>query len=380
MSRLVVVVVVVFFALGGSACAECSESTACSLGQVCSDGVCTPVEGEAVSILSPAEVTTTAFDLRLQVRFRGAFAVLTVSRLRGDGCAPFVPAQVTLFGDDDQNLEQEVVVRALSSVGDFELVAHLDVNGRKLDAQQEFHGPPPGADIGGAVFQAPVDGEVNVVDAPWQPLQAELEGGRVSAFVAPSVGAPTPRVVVAEGQNVVDAFVPLVRGPQVVWLERDDGVGGIRRCGRGLLGGPLVDDAGALEIALLTDAPEPGWLGLSVRVQDPASDDVVCDSDVATAVCQHELFPLAPAAHNAEVLRVNVDNGVVEVAAVPLVVSGPVDARVRVSRAGQHEGFFGPFPIFPEQGQAWFAGRVIVEAGQVVGLVAVDEVSVGAPW
>jgi hypothetical protein len=36
--------------------------------------------------------------------------------------------------------------------------------------------------------------------------------------------------------------------------------------------------------------------------------------------------------------------------------------------------------LFPAEGQAWFAGRVIIEAGQVAGIVAVDDVTLGSPW
>jgi hypothetical protein len=83
---------------------------------------------------------------------------------------------------------------------------------------------------------------------------------------------------------------------------------------------------------------------------------------------------------DASLIRVDVDDGVVEIAAVPAVVSGPVTALVRVSRGGRHVGFFGPFPVVPEAGQAWLAGRVILQGGRVAAVVAIDDVSVGSPF
>ena len=363
---------------GSAGCAECAEATDCSIGEQCVQGSCAPTAGDRLEILSAPDVTTSTFDLTVRVRFQGDVATLRVTRLRGDECVPFVPAQLTLFGDGDQNTEQDVVVAGLSSVGEFELTATLDIGTRQLRASQAFQGPPAGDEFGGARFEAPSTSEVDVVDEPWQSLRASLEGGRVTAFVSPVGGPSTPRVIVAEAQADVDAFVPLVRGPQIVWLESEDR-GIVRRCGRGLIGGPVVDDGGALELALLTESAEPAWLGLSARVQQD-DGDTICDAVDPPALCQHEVRPLFPTEHNAEVLRLRLTNGVVEVAAVPLVISGPVTARVRITRAGVHEGFFGPFSIFPAEGQAWFAGRVIVEGGRVVGLVPVDDVSLGAPW
>ncbi|MDP2344963.1 MAG: hypothetical protein Q8O67_28715 [Deltaproteobacteria bacterium] len=384
----VVVVVVAAVAAAGSGCAECSvEGDECSIGQVCSEGVCAQAPGDSMTIVSGPDVDTPTFDLVLRVTFQGAVAVLKVTRSSGEECVPFVPVQLTLFGDDDENIEQEVIVPGLVSVGAFDLDADLDIEGRKVHSDQSFRGPAAGDDFGGAVFRSPGAGEIDVVDGAWQPLQADVAGGRITAFVTPGNGVAipgrsgesTPRVVVAEASTAVDAFVPLLRGPQIVWLETDDGAGGILRCGRGVLGGPLVDDGGALELALLTDSAELAWLGMTARITDD-DGEAICDSELAPAICVTEVLPVGPAEHNAEVLRVRIDNGVVEVAAVPRIISGPVTARIRVSRAGRHEGFLGPFSLFPAEGQAWFAGRVIIEGGRVAGIVAVDDVTLGAPW
>ena len=362
-----------------SGCADCREGADCSIGELCIEGVCEVAEGAAIEILTPSEVLAPTFDLRVRVRFRSAVATLRVTRPRGDGCAPFIPAELTLFGDGSRNLEQDVVVPGLGSAGDFDLAVVLKVDGIDVRQTQSFSGPAVPADIGGATFVSPAEGEIDVVKGAWQPLQAMVDGGRVTAFVTPSAGPSTPRIVVAESQSFVDAFVPLVRGPQVLWLESETSAGEVRRCGHGIFGGPRADDDGALEIALLTEATDAAWLGLSVRILEQTIQ-TICSSAVPLPACQFEERPFSPQQHNVEALRVHVDNAVVEVAAVPLVISGPVMGLIRLTRAGQHEGFFGPVSVFPSEGQTWFAGRVIVEGGRVVGIVGVDELYVGAPF
>lgn len=368
--------------VGAVGCQECVENFDCGLGNQCVEGACVVRPDNGVTVLSPiGPITSDAFDLSLRVQFRGASAKLRVDRANGDRCLPFIPFEQTLPGDADELVTQDITLPGVLSLGEqFRLRVTLDVIGNVTVTDFDFAGVSTGDDVGGFVFAAPIVDDVDVVAAPWLPVVGEVDGNRAAAWietVGDSAGT-TPRRSVAEASASASGFVPLARGPQILWVETGAG-DTLRRCGRGLLGGPPRDDGGNLEIALLTEE-EDAWLGLSVKVSDPATGEVICDATRKSARCEAVRSAFTPAPQNADIVRVAASDGVVEVAAVPRAISGPVTAWVRVTRAGRHEGFFGPFTVLPRAGQSWVAGRIILQGGQVFALVNVDEVVVGAPW
>lgn len=383
--RSAVVVVALVFALvfvvvAESGCVECEKSFDCAIGEQCVDGNCALPLGDGISLAAPADaVVDEVFDLTLAVRFRGPQAVLRVDALDGDDCLPFVPQSQILIGDEARAVEQDVVFAGLFARGPaFRVRAVLDVNGKETVATFALRGPDVPDDVGGFSFAAPGDDDADAVAAPWVTVAGDLDGGRAFAFVEPVGGVTTPRVAIAENVTSLTTVLPLVRGPQVLWIEREQN-GAVDRCGHGVLGGPAGDDDGALELALLTDGPSEGWLDLSLRFADEGAETaVVCDVDRDDARCRRVVTPVSPELQNAQVTHLFVDEATVEVAAVPLAISPPLTAWIRVSRGGRHVGFFGPFTVFPDRGQAWFAGRILVRPG-LTDLAPVDE-NVTAPW
>lgn len=380
--RALIALLAIVVVVANVGCAECAKDFDCTIGNQCVEGACVAADGEGFDVVDPADGRVDdVFDLRVKVRFRGAVATLRVDALDGDACLPFVPAQLTLLGDDDEVTEQEVVFPGLFARGaNFKVRLLLDINGREIIDVVDLHGPAVDEDaVGGFSFTAPVDDDADAVDDPWIRVEGDVDGGRVEAFVEPVGGEPTPHVVVAEGAAAISTFLPLVRGAQVLWVEQTDADDVTRACGFGVLAGPADDDAGALEVALLTEGGDDGWLDLSVRF-DAGDEAVVCDAERSDARCRTVVAATGPAEHNVQIVQVFADNATVEIAAVPLAISDPVTAWVRVSRAGRHQGFFGPFTVFPDTGQAWFAGRVLLQAGRVQDLAAVDDVVFGSPW
>ncbi len=361
-----------------SGCAECTVNGECAIGNQCLEGSCLPIPGDGVEVISPVGDVDGAFDLALRVRFTGSSAILSIERVGGDPCVPFVPVRQRLLGADRGAFEQDVVIAGLPALGaSFKLAIVLDVLGKLQRTDVELRGPDVGDQVGGFLFELPNTDEVDVVGLPWQPLRGESRGGVVEVQVEP-VGAPaTPRSVVGSGESAVATFVPLVRGPQIVRVRTTDG-GVSRSCGRGLIGVPDDDDGGRLEVALLTESEQPGWLTASVRVQDQDGEHI-CDANRVAAVCEARV-PRQPLQHNAETLLIDVDDGIVEVAGVPRAISGPVTAWLRITRAGRHVALIGPTTVFPSEAQSWLAARIILQAGLIQAVDDVGEIGVGAPW
>jgi hypothetical protein len=376
----VVIVAVVGAVFAGAGCAECVADKDCALTEVCSDGACLPAPPAGLQLVAPTDTVAEQFDLVVDATFDGEQATLTLARDGGEpgnSCLPFLDRTVVVDGGAGHTTRR-VTFDALPALGaSFSLRVTLQsATALPVERSFAFRGPPTGDDVGGATILAP-GGDVDVDATPLVPLSVATDGPAV-VFVEPEGAPALPRTTIATGAAAVDDVVALVRGPQIVWVETTLSTG-TKRCGRAVRGLPAGDDGGALDLTLIARAPEPAWVGLSLRVV--RGDDVdVCIDDDEDDVCTAGLPAVGPSLVNFEQLQLHIDDGVVDVGVLPRVSVSPVQAFVRVTHAGQHRGFFGPFTLLPDEGQSWVAGQVVVAAGAVVSVRPVDDVVVGAPW
>jgi hypothetical protein len=373
-------IVSVVVPVAGAGCAECVDDTDCAVTELCADGGCQPAPPATVELVAPTSTVGDRFDLVLDATFDGAQATLTVTRdegAPGEPCLPFLDRAVIVDGGAGLTTRR-VTFDDLPTLGEtFSLRVTLETAGvLPVKRSFELRGPPVGDDVGGAEIISP-GGDVDVDFTPAARLAVNTEGPAI-AFVEPAGAAPLPRFAIAQGVAAVEDVIALVRGPQIVWVETTLAAG-TKRCGRAVRGLPVGDDGGALDLTLIARAPEPAWVGLSLRIA--RGDDVdVCSGDEDAGLCQAGRPADGPSTVAAEQLQLRVDDAVVDVGVVPRVSVGPVLALVRVTHAGRHRGFLGPFTLLPDEGQSWVAGRVVVSAGTVVSVRPTDEVVIGAPW
>lgn len=366
----------------GTCATECASNNDCPTGTDCSPNhLCGPPAAGDIVWLSPlpGEVVDTSFDAELEVSFRAASSTLTIERSGddpGDRCAPFVPFRVDLLGDLQQHLTQRITVPSLLSFGEaFALRATMTSSGGTVVRDLHLAGPPSGT--GGARFTQPeAERAVNAAELLTLDVSAELDrsAAAVSMWVAPLGGAPGPIATLGPGLTAIAAQpVSLAHGPQVIWLEADDGA----RCGLGI-DGTALDTAAGLELALSYRAQQPAALGLQLLVEAGATSST-CDFVAPGTTCEAVRETVAPDVRGEQVLRVPMGDGVVNIAVVPNAASGYVTAEVRVTLGGVHVGWLGPYPMATSEGEGWIAGQVLVSDG-VARLVRTDEVTQGAPW
>jgi hypothetical protein len=353
--------------------------------------VCATAPQPRITVVSPTVPVDGPFELVVEVEFVGDEATLVVERgvsAPGDPCRPFLPRRLVVAGNGGPSTVR-VGVPDLPALGPaFAYELRLQVSGfLPALALAPLVGPASPGDSGGAVVRAPVAGDIDVEAAPVADVRAQVDGPAV-AYIEDSDGRPaTPRVVVAPGAGPGVGQVPLLRGPQTLWVETTVD-GAVRRCGVGLRGLPEGDDGGALDVALVATAAVPVWAGLSLRLGEGEGEgSTVCDRrggrappSVSAGPCLARRVADRPALVLSEVLQVAPGDGVVDVAVVPTVTAGPFDAAVRVTLAGRHVGFFGPFTLPGDDGSTWRAGRIVVAGGAVVALLPTDELVFGAPW
>lgn len=359
---------------------ECSSNLECPTGTDCGfNHLCGPAAAGEVVWLSPTAGSTVGatFDAELEVSFRAASGVLMIERSAadpGDSCAPFVPFQQVVLGDLQQHLTHRVTVPGLLSLGErFAVRASLVSAAGESVAELALAGPASGT--GGARFTQP-DGEraYDATTALTVQVGAVLEqpAAVVSLWVEPQGGVPGAAHAIGSGLTSFDGeAVLLAHGPQVIWVDADGA-----RCGLG------VDGVGAaetgLELGLRYHADEPAQLGLRLMVEQDGGAEA-CDFQEPGLACEAVRETPGPDLVGEQVLRVPLDDGVVQIAAVPLAAAGYASAEVRVSMAGQHLGWLGPFPVHTAVGEAWIAGQVVVDGG-AARLMRTDEVTIGAPW
>jgi hypothetical protein len=165
-------------------------------------------------------------------------------------------------------------------------------------------------------------------------------------------------------------------------VESSDG-DSTRRCGHGLLGGPPEVGDNELEILLLSESVEDNddhLVQLSTRVTD-GGVETFCDGRLESAVPCRLRLPTAPGPRGADAVVIGLDRGLVEIAAVPRLASGPVTVQVRVSHGERHLAWFGPLTLQPALGEVWLAGRVVVDdEGSASATAATAPPLPGLPW
>jgi hypothetical protein len=386
----------VLVAAGAAGCAECASDADCALGDACVDGACDLAPQPRITLVAPVGPAADRFDLIVDVEFDGPGATLVVRRspaAPGDACVPFLVREVPIIGNGGRTTTQ-VVVPALPALGgDFAFELALQVSGfEPALATAAFNAASPTTERGGAVIASPVAGDVDVDLAPFATFDATVVGPAV-AWVGDDDGQPFgPRFVVASGPGAARGSIPLVRGPQVLWAETLTPTGP-QRCGVALRGLPAGDDGGAVDVAVLATAAVPAWVALSLRI-DQATATTVCErngtrvvggddgANDGTAVvgCVVRRAADRPALILAEVLQVPPVDAVVDVAVVPTIAAGPVDALVRITQAGRPVALLGPFTLAGDDGNAWRAGRLLVLGGAITSVLPDDELTLGAPW
>jgi hypothetical protein len=379
-------------------CVECVAGPDCPLGDACVDGRCEPLVGNDVAWLAPAEGDTvgTTYDATIAFTFRAPAAVVRIvrdPRDPGSACAPFIPQERVLPGDPRQAITQEVTFPGLFALGDrFSLIAVLEAGGGSIGVTRALRGPAASGQGDGPAILAPDEGAVDVTRNLLTEVTLGMPEGAASfvrLHVEPIGLPPSPRVLgIVDGARA-SATLPLVRGPQVIWADvgpAGSGDAALRRCGRGIAGEGQSD---GLELGLVFALPERSiaedeaaraQLDLHVRITDAAGTST-CTS-VEPGRCETVRETRLAGARGDEVLRIGeLASAVVEVAAVPGAVSPPLSAFVRVSFGERHVGFFGPYALVPERGEAWVAGRVVVNGTDVtLQPETTQPVAIGSPW
>jgi hypothetical protein len=376
-----------------SSCVVCASDDDCDAGEVCLTGAgCAPTQPPTLRVRPPSDADIVdGWPLTIELGFRGVDAVVEVERSSdnpGDPCVPFGVVRRVVPGTVDTFTTHELVVDDLPSLGpDFTLRVRATVAGESIFASTTLHGPPLDDTWRGITLEQPQGGDVDVIDDPLIPVLVVAESARnIAVFVEASsatwrsqAGNSTPRQFLPDGRGEV----PALRGPHIVWAEASIN-GQARRCGRAMQGGPNDLANHALEIYLLTKSQtgtDEHLIELSTRV---ASDVgvAICDGRAPSAsACRQRVSPPAPGPQGRDSLQIDLRDGVVEIAVVPHIISGPVDAIVRLSRGDTHLAMFGPITLRPELGEVWLAGRVVVHEDAVAAVVAGTEPpAIGLPW
>ena len=378
---------------GSSSCVVCASDDDCDTGEVCLNGAgCAPTQAPTVRVRPPSDAEIVdGWPLTIELGFRGVDAVVEVERSSdnpGDPCVPFGIVRRVVPGTIDTFTTHEIVVDDLPSLGpDFTLRVRATVAGKSIFASTTLHGPPLDDGFRGITLEQPQGGDVDVIDDPLIPVLVSGESARnIAVFVEASsatwrspAGNSTPRQFLPDGRGEV----PALRGPHTVWAEAIID-GQARRCGRAMQGGPADLANDELEIYLLTRSQtgtDEHLVELSTRVGSNV-DLAICDGRAPSARdCRQRFSPPGPGPQGRDSLQMKLSDGVVEIAVVPRIISGPVDAIVRLSRGGSHLDIFGPITLRPELGEVWLAGRVVVRDDAVAAVIAgTDPPSPGLPW
>jgi hypothetical protein len=368
---------------------ECVRTNDCSVGFDCTlDGVCVSTPQGEIRWLSPEPGSVVAgetFDAVVEVSFRAPAATITFDRDvvdHGDVCAPFIPTTVTVLGDLQEAIVQQVTVPGLFALGDeFGVSATLNAAGGTRSTRVTFRGEPTGYE-GADIELRLTEDTINLVDASTTlgvTLSATFERAAARALlsVEPLGAAPTPRQLLGGGIAALDEVrAPVARGPQIVWLDTEDDGGDSHRCGVGLSGGN--EGAAGVELGLSFEGADPGQLDLLVLLAD---GETTCSFNEPGDACEALYETRMPTRAGEEVLLVKQNSGLLRVAVVPGAASASLTARVRVSSNGAHVGWLGPFPLQPAQGEHWIAGSIVLD-GSLATIVPelIEPTGVGPPF
>jgi|GEM_PF-1500118 len=394
----------VLFALGGgAACGVCATDDDCPFGQVCVEGGsgCVEAPKPALQVLTPRSGNVVdGWSLTVELGFRGDSALIEVERAIDDPgapCIPFGTVRRVVQGNTNEFTNHIVTIPGMPALGPaFSMAVRATIGSDVIFARTTLSGPSVDESFTGITIDEPLGGDVDVVFDPLIPVVASGGLRDPSVFVEASsetsatstaatlAGNSTPRQLLRDGRGEV----PALRGPHIVWVEATVGSGDtaqVRRCGRAMQGGPNDIGADELEVYLLTtshDDSDAHQVELSTRVVSDAGQ-TICDGTSSTEAvpCRTRVGPTVPAARGRNSLQLVLVDGVVEVAVVPRIISGPVDAMVRLSRGGTHLGILGPVTLRPELGEVWLAGRVVIDDDIVVAVVpTTTPPSPGLPW
>lgn len=374
---------VVVVALHAGGCAVCTDTTDCPGADLCIEGACLPPPPPRATVLSPRGPVGETFELALELGFRGGEATVTLERAidnPGEPCLPFPPVVRRVAGDVDDYVTRVVVFSSLPALGpSFAILARVEVNGTTISSRVTVSGPPVPADVGGLTIRSPVRTDIDVVREPLTIVDVAADAPPY-AFVAPtppSTALATPRIALVPLGDGWRGAVPALRGNHVLWVEADIG-GRTRRCGHGLRGGPAEIDDNQLEVLLSSRSLDGDrhFVQVSTRI-----GDAFCDGRAQSALPCTQSVAAAEGTTGVDAVVVTLDEGLVEVAAIPRIVSGPVEVQLRVSRGERHVALFGPVILQPALGESWIGGRVIVADGEVQAVIeALDPPAPGLPW
>ena len=362
-------------------CAECETDRDCGDSESCFDGVCGPLTNIAVT--SSTDVAS-VFDVEIAARFEGRRATVTVKRSEvepGDACVAFAPITVELQNDGAAFDVVTATIPDLGALGPrFRLVFTLAIGGISTSTSAEFTAPALADGIGGFELRLPIEGDVDVVETPMASVETVGTVGTVTATVVPVDGVSLPRATLFANDDGHERDVLLARGRQQVVVEATvDGV--VKRCTRFLTGS--AREAGSdVEFLLVADSidDDNNWLELT-SLRTGGEGAAVCDGTAAArANCASSPTPLQAGQRTIDGLTMAVTTGFIDVAVVPVIASGPVDAVVRVTHRGVHVGVFGPITLRPDAGESWIAGRVILRAGGASVAPSTSAPQPAAPW
>jgi hypothetical protein len=372
------------------ACQVCVDDAACDVGSVCREGACvasTLPPSPTLRLLSPASPDVAAsFDVVVEVSFQAADAVVTLDRsddAPGEPCVPWLPREQHLAGDADAVVTQQVTFAAVPSLGSrFSLRAQVSA-GATTALTIPLAGPA--LSFAGVRVREPSDVDSDAISSPWTIVEVEAAGA-VKAWTEPreTFAPPTPSVslqAVGGGRSV--GRVPTLRGPQIVWAETTTVDDVVIRCGVGRVGRGEASIAtpSAIEVVVLSASNDGKDQLVEVLTRVSGDGDAsFCSGRFDTAVPCELVRPARVGAEGIDAVVVDMPRGMIEIAAVPRMISGPVTVSVRVARGDQHVAWWGPRTIDPVRGEVWLAGRVIVDDVGVRAIADASPPSVGLPW
>jgi hypothetical protein len=368
------------------ACQVCADDAECDAGAVCREGACVapPLPPSPVlRLLSPSssDVETT-FDLVMEVEFQAVEAVVFLERsdeAPGEPCIPWLPQEQRIVGDADAVVTQQVTFAAVPSLGGRFSLRALVWAGATAALTIPLSGPA--VSFAGVRVREPRDVDVDAVSSPWAVVEVEAPGA-VKSWTEPleTFAPPTPAVplqAVGGGRSV--GRVPTLRGPHIVWAETAV-LDVVVRCGVGRVGGTVASPS-AVEVVALSESDDGQDQLVEVLTRVSGNDDAAfCNGRFNTAVPCDLVREARVGAEGVDAVVVDLPRGMIEIATVPRMISGPVTVSVRVTRGDQHLAFWGPRTIEPARGEVWLAGRVIVDDVGARAIADASPPSIGLPW
>jgi hypothetical protein len=380
------VAVAVVVGLLQAGCAVCDAHGDCAGDTLCIEGACVDAPAASATVLLPSGPVGDTFEVALELRFRGGEAIVSLERsvdAPGEPCLPLPPLTQRVEGDVDDLVTRVIVIPDVPSLGrSFTLAARVEVNGRTIFVPIPVEGPVPEG-VGGITLVTPRRRDIDAIGDALLDIEVQARG-ITSAWIEPllpSTAPSSPRALLTTAGDRHTGRVPTIRGPQLLWVEANNGDATVL-CGHALVGGPAEVASAELEVLLFSRSVtgDEQLVELSTRITDGGTVRF-CEARSGSSEACRARVRANTGPESMDGLLVGVDRGVVEIAAVPRIVSGPVEVQVRVSRGERHLGHFGPITLQPALGEAWVAGRIVIdEAGQLQVSPDAAPPTPGLPW